>query len=292
MRPAGTIRDQRHARRFVDFLVTQGVAARLDLTREGWTVWVVEEDELPRVRAELEEFQRDPASERFACSREAERLRAQAREAQQRAAPPPAQRVQLQAQLLGPSPLTWALLVFAVAVALGTDLGDPGSPSVARLQISAGAGLEEVQRGEVWRLITPIFLHFGPVHLLFNGLALLDFGRRVESLSGTGALLAMVLGFGLFGNVLQYMVAGPHFGGLSGVLYGLFAFVWVMSRRAPQSGYAVRESEVVAFGVWTLACLAGLMGPVGNAAHAGGFVAGLAAAGAALLLRRLRARRG
>lgn len=298
MRPAGTIRDQRHARRFADFLLTQGIGARLDLTRDGWTVWVYEEDALPRVRAELDEFMREPGAVRFACSREAERIRAQAREAQQRreellaraAEPAPVLRVQ------APTPLTWALLVFSVVVALATGLGSPDAPFVGDLTIatvrragpeaSGSAGLSEVASGQVWRLITPIFVHFGALHLLFVSLALLDLGRRVEATSGTAALAAMVLVFGVIGNVAQYMAAGPAFGGLSGVLFGLFAFVWVLARRAPESGYTLREGEVIVLAIWAGACLLGLMGPVGNAAHAAGFAAGLVAGGLSLALRR------
>lgn len=302
MRPAGTIRDQRQARRFADYLLTQDVAARLDPSQGGWTVWVYDEEALPRVRAELDAFLREPGAPRFAVSREAERIRAQAREAQAlreqqqaRARPPePAAAVQAQA----PAPLTWALLVFCVVVALATGLGSPESPYVADLTIAtirregvdtiAWEGLAELRRGEPWRLLTPIFLHFGATHLLFNGLVLLDLGRRVEAISGTAALAAMVLAFGVIGNVAQYMAAGPAFGGLSGVLYGLFGFVWVMARRAPASGYAIREAEIVTLAIWSGICLLGLVGPVGNAAHAAGFVAGSGAGAAAAALRRRR----
>lgn len=300
MRPAGTIRDQRQARRFADYLLTQEVAARLDLTRDGWTVWVYDEEALPRVRAELDAFLREPGAPRFAVSREAERIRAQARELQlrreeqQARARPPEPVLRAQA----PAPLTWALLVFCVVVALATGLGSPDSPYVADLTIAtirredagtlAWAGLEEVRRGEVWRLITPIFLHFGPTHLVFNALVLLDLGRRVEAISGTAALAAMVLGFGVIGNVVQYMAAGPAFGGLSGALYGLFAFVWVLARRAPASGYTIREAEVVTLAIWSGICLLGLVGPIGNAAHAAGFACGLVAGEVAAALRRRR----
>jgi GlpG protein len=300
MRPAGTIRDQRHARRFADFLLTQGIGARLDLTRDGWTVWVYEEDALPRVRAELDEFQREPGAVRFACSREAERIRAQAREAQQRReellaqSAEPTEVVRVQA----PTPLTWALLVFSVIVALATGLGSPDAPFVGDLTIAtvhrtgpdalAWDGLAEIAGGQVWRLITPIFVHFGALHLAVVAVGLLVLGRRVEAISGTAALAAMVLVFGVIGNVAQYMAAGPAFGGLSGVLCGLLAFVWVLARRAPESGYALREIEVVALALWIGACLLGLMGPVGNAAHAAGLAAGLVAGYGALALRRRR----
>ena len=79
MRSAGTIRDKFHARRFADFLLTRGIHTRLDGGSEGFTVWVLEEERLPEVRAELPRFLAEPDDPRYNVAREAEALRAQAR---------------------------------------------------------------------------------------------------------------------------------------------------------------------------------------------------------------------
>ncbi len=85
--------------------------------------------------------------------------------------------------------------------------------------------------GQVWRLVTPVFIHFGVVHLLFNAAVVIEFGRRIEQGAGSGVLLWLTLLIAVAGYVAQFVVASaPLFGGLSGVAYGLFAYAAVRGR--------------------------------------------------------------
>ncbi|PCC74483.1 GlpG protein [Nannocystis exedens] len=283
MRPAGVIPEQRQARRFADYLLTLGIVARLRPAPEGWTVWVVEEDALPRVRDELASFRREPGAARFAVSREAERIRAERRAALSRGgaaadAPP---RTPVRAPWASATPLTWALLLFCAIAALMTRLGDPSSPLVARLLPDA-AGLSA---SAPWRWFTPVIVHTGPLHLLFVAAVWPELARRVEARSGTAALAAMVLGFGLLGNVVQAMFFGPACLGLSAPVFGLLG-VAAAERRAGAAG----EVEVVLAAGWLGACLLGLVGPVGGAAHVAALAGGLAVGAIAARLRAWRGR--
>ncbi|MDC0675031.1 rhomboid family intramembrane serine protease [Nannocystis radixulma] len=289
MRLAGTISEQRQARRFADYLLTQGIAARLGPSREGWTVWVIEEEALPWARDELASFRREPGAARFAVSREAERIRAESRATASRrevvaAALPPAPTPAMPWSLSSPTPLTWALLVLCGVVALMTRLGDPDAPLLARLVIAGAgdAGSFAPALREPWRWVTPVLLHSGPLHLLFVAVAWPELARRVEARAGTAALAAMVLGFGIFGNVVQNMFYGPACIGLSTPAFGLLGFA------AGEGGRGAREAEVVLAAAWLGACLLGLVGPVGGAAHVAALAAGL---GVGAVTRRLRGRR-
>lgn len=89
--------------------------------------------------------------------------------------------------------------------------------------------LPEVYGGQVWRLFTPMFLHFGIFHIVFNLLWTLEFGRVIELRQGWPAFILITLAISISANLSQYFVSGPLFGGMSGVIYGLFGYIWIQS---------------------------------------------------------------
>lgn len=140
---------------------------------------------------------------------------------------------------------------------------------------------EALASGQVWRLLSPAFLHFGWMHLIFNMLWLWYFGRQVEALQGSGRMLALLLVAGVGANLAQYAAGTVLFGGMSGIDFALLGYVWLMSRRAPGSGFFVPQMLVVfmlgwlVFAMTDMAALVGF-GNVANEAHLGGLVVGLA----------------
>ncbi len=141
--------------------------------------------------------------------------------------------------------------------------------------------LETLHEGQWWRLWTPIFLHFGILHLVFNGLWLWEFGRRIEVLQGAGRLLLLVLIIGLGSNCTQYFFAeNIIFGGMSGVVYGLVGYCWGWGLVRPQQDFGIPKVLIyMMLGLMVLA-LTGIFslfgfGAVANAAHFSGFLLGL-----------------
>ena len=110
-----------------------------------------------------------------------------------------------------------------------------------------------------------------------------DLGHMIERKHGPIYLLIMVLLLGVFSNIGQFMVRGPNFGGMSGVVYGLLGYIWIRSRLDPFSGLYVSKQNVILMIAWFFLCLSGLMGNVANVAHgvglAGGMVWGFLSAG-------------
>ncbi len=135
--------------------------------------------------------------------------------------------------------------------------------------------MAEVTAGQVWRLVTPIFVHFGLMHILFNMMWLKDLGSMIEEKHGSIFFLIMVLVMAISSNLGQFMVKGPSFGGMSGVVYGLLGYAWIRGKYDPGSGLYVSKHNVVLMIVWFFLCLTGLMGNIGNTAHAVGLGVGI-----------------
>lgn len=134
---------------------------------------------------------------------------------------------------------------------------------------------------QLWRYWTPVFLHFSPLHILFNSLMLLELGRRIEAVQGFWRLLCLLMLCGLLSNLAQFHAnPGSLFGGMSGVIYGLVGYCWLYQRLRPDSGLQTPPGLMVMSVVWLLLCFSGLvtlagLGNIANAAHVGGLVSGL-----------------
>ena len=134
--------------------------------------------------------------------------------------------------------------------------------------------------GQWWRLVTPMLIHFGILHLAMNGMWYWVLGRRIEARQGSINLLGLTLLFSLASNFAQYTYGGPGlFGGLSGVLYGLLGHCWIYQLLSPNPAYRLPRGVLVMMLVWLVLCLSGLVsmigfGEIANAAHVGGLAIG------------------
>lgn len=135
--------------------------------------------------------------------------------------------------------------------------------------------------GQVWRLFTPILLHFGFVHLAFNVAIVAEFGRRVERGLGSAGLLGAVAAIAAVSNLSQLLLATPAlFGGLSGVAYGLLGLTLVRRQLAPDDpAWQVHGSLAVMLIAFLVLMSTGVTEffdlYIANTAHWAGLVSGL-----------------
>lgn len=112
---------------------------------------------------------------------------------------------------------------------------------------------EKIREGEVWRLVTPIFLHYDIFHLFFNMIWLIVLGKQMEERLGAGRYILFILIAAVISNTLQYLMSGPNFLGFSGVLCAMITFVWIRQKKAAWEGYQLQSSTFVFIMIFILA---------------------------------------
>ena len=284
MRQAGTIITRQDAERFANYLLSLGISSKVEPAADAWAIWVHDENQLPRSKQELEQFQQRPQDPLYQAAEQA--ARKVLREAAEKKRQMQKNYVDMRAEWARPMrgrPVTMVLIVASVAVTLGL------------LRISQGDllfKLPEILAGQAWRLVTPIFLHAplaeNPFHLLFNMFWLFDLGGMIERRLGSIRFALLVAFIAIASNYGQYLVTGPAFGGMSGVVFGLFGYAWVRNRLDPTVGLYMNPNTAFWMMLWFVACAVDIIPNVANWAHGVGLAAGALLGCVPHLLKQLR----
>ena len=116
-------------------------------------------------------------------------------------------------------PVVSTLLSLNILVFIITSI-----PIVGNQLFNLGIGFNLlISEGEYWRLITPMFLHFGFMHLLFNMFSLYLFGPELEQIAGKARFLTIYFLAGFIGNICTYLFFDWNYQsvGASGAIYGI-----------------------------------------------------------------------
>jgi GlpG protein len=266
MRQAGTLASKTEAQRFSNYLLTLGISSKIEPAGDAWAIWVRDENQIPRSKEELEQFQLQPNDGRYQAAESA--AKAVLREAAQKQRRAQKNYVDMRNVWANPArrrPVTMTLIVASVlaTIAMRDGTGD-------ELMFSE----PDILAGQFWRLITPIFLHGGMLHLLFNMWWLYDLGTLIELRLRSLRYALMVLAIALVSNLGQFEAVGPNFLGMSGVVFGLFGYAWVRGRLDPTSGLYLRPDVVFWMMAFFFLCQFGIFAGVANAAHGFGLAAG------------------
>lgn len=310
MRQIGTVAGEEQLQRLTDYLLTLGIRTHVDRDDGRFSIWALDEDRVPQAREELARFVENSGDERYvAAQREAARLRDDLiqKEKQRRK-----NVVDVRAQWTRPRtrPVTFFLIAVSCAVFFATDFGrqhwqdkvsqwlvisdfrvlvrSKQGPGIARIweedPITHPSGFKP------WRLVTPIFLHGNPLHLLFNMMAMHSLGTIIEIRRGPRRLALMVLAIAIISNVGQYYYSGPAFGGMSGVAFGLFGYLWMKSKFDPEFGIMLNPTSVAMMLGWLALGMTGFIPDMANAAHFVGLIVGTVMGYGPIALRRWRSR--
>jgi GlpG protein len=308
MRCLGQINGRSSAESFVAYLLTLDITTQIEAVSNSmadkpsdlWEIWVRDEDKLGEARAELSRFVDNPRDAKYATAlTDAKSILAE-KEKKRKAALRNLKRMDMQRSPgMGGGgsipPLTLTLLILSIAVSLFSSFSRPkpnnewGKAIVEELsfvswsdyQASKEDPAASLKKVELWRVITPIFLHLNMIHLAMNMFVLISFGRMVERWLGTPKYAVFVLLLAIFPNLLQglapaWMSGNPNFGGMSGVLYGLFGYVWVRSSLNPNLGVSIPFPIVLIFVGMIVVGLSGAVPnwPSAELCHLGGLLIG------------------
>ncbi len=141
--------------------------------------------------------------------------------------------------------------------------------------------IDIIDLSQPWRIFTPMFLHFGVTHLIFNCLFVWIFGTRIERLLGFPQFLGFVFLIGGLSNIAQFQFSdNAFFGGMSGVNYGLVGFVWIRQMIAPHPLLEIPKSIIYFSLIMLLLGISGFVdrfidGGIANTAHVTGLILGV-----------------
>ncbi len=308
MRQVGTLPDEQEAAQFIDYLFTLDIDAQADQAADGWAIWVRDENLLEPAQEKLAEFLKNPQAEQFRAARQADALRVEKRKKAQRVQK---QQVQMRQHWNRPAsqrrPITMALIFISVIVTVMSDRGQNFSGAVMRSLLfcdtmqsaewdinSTSDRLINIKQGQVWRLLTPIFVHYGIMHIVFNMYMLYQLGGLVEEYYGSNCLALIVLFTGVISVTVSSLMpfrliiplggdgGTPYGAGMSGVLFGILGYLWAKMLWDASNAVPLNPNTILILLIWlglgVFGVLDRMLGAnIDNWAHAVGLLSGMAA---------------
>ena len=193
---------------------------------------------------------------------------------------PPTQTVQVALPELVPK-VTYAILGFTVVVyllqLLSVAVYGYAVYQIDWLEIYGARFNQAIRMGELWRFITPVFLHGSPQHIFFNMYALLSIGTLLERHFGHGRF-ALLYFLGAFsGNVFSFLLTGEngYSVGASTAVFGLIAaeVIFFYQNRKLFGSHAKQAITNAGF-IIIVNLLIGLSPGIVNWGHVGGLLGG------------------
>jgi len=165
--------------------------------------------------------------------------------------------------------------VTALMYISGYSSNPPYSEMVTAIRFGAIVPWLVRQNGEYYRLFTAMFVHYGFMHCMMNGMGLLIFGTRVERFYGHAAFLAIYLFSGVCGSISSLIFTSGVAAGASTAVYGMVGAAFAYTAVAKRDMDRLTSYMMLIYILMGLAI--GFMTPgIDNFGHIGGLAAGVA----------------
>lgn len=185
----------------------------------------------------------------------------------------------------------WGALLAWQSGILGEYLQSPGLDALHQVHHRIGAAdAVSLSRGEWWRLLTCVFVHFGMLHLVCNSLGLLGVGALVSRMMGPAVVLLVFVIAGIwgtgFGVTFQAESTRDGIAGASGSICGLMAafLLWFLTHRHQLEPKVAKRFGTLLMMDLLLITGISLMPGVSGLGHLGGAVGGALVATGLLFL--------
>jgi GlpG protein len=305
MRHLTTITGKSAAESFVAYLLTQDISTHVEpegVDPNKWDIWIRDEDKSEIARNEYQHFLTSPNDPKYrkAIDDAKEILKDQKQKAVERK-----KYLQTPVPSAGPSlfgsglpPMTLTMIVLCVFIGLISEFSSPSANNWLGNLVNKQLKFVDmklysktnppdpaasIKQGEIWRILTPAFMHGHPIHLLLNMLSFAMLGRITERLEGIGRYAIIVLLVAIGSHLLQGLMpptwyGSPNFVGMSGVIMGLLGYLGTKTTLRPDLGFQLSSQAYI---MTALILILGFSGSsqnlqIANLAHVGGLVAGIA----------------
>lgn len=262
-----TLNNPRSGQAFIDYMATRGIVIQMMPEGQGqFALWLTDELRVDEVESELQRFLQDPTASRYRAA--SWDVGDASKPTFRYASPSLVSMIKAKA-----GPVTLLVMIGSALIYALQTLGF-GQSLFNALHFPA----DSTQQWQLWRWVTHAFLHFSLTHIVFNLLWWWQFGGDIEKRLGSGKLVQLFLISAALSGAGQYWVEGANFGGLSGVVYALLGYLWVLGQRAPHLNIGVAKPLVAFMLVWLVLGFVQPFMAIANTAHLVGLLSGMALA--------------
>ena len=269
MRKLHTFEQELDANRFTAVLTVNQVEAQVLRSNDNqWDLWIIDEDALSQAGKLLGEYQSNPDSPHIQMAL------AKAKKIQQQLKQEKAERIkqakkiEVRTQFRDPHHMMAAMqrkdtltrkIILLCAIVFGASLvfqsQDGSQENFVRNALEAQ--FQQISQGQIWRLITPVFVHgtgqeflFDFLHIFFNMYWMYWLGTRLEIQFGLKTYLGLFLIAGVASILVPLLtpetgllgirgLGGSSVVGMSGVVYGVIGFGWCKMKMKPSVGMLI-----------------------------------------------------
>ncbi|MDE1220383.1 rhomboid family intramembrane serine protease GlpG [Vibrio aestuarianus] len=260
-----TLNNPRMAQAFIDYMASRRIEIQMMPEGSGqFVLWLLDDQYQVETEAELTQFLQNPNNKKYqAASWDVAETR---NNHFQYRSPSMLAMVKAKAGTLTLGVMSVCLVIFTLQqLGLANEV-------FSALHFPAVTG----QQWQIWRWFSHALLHFSVLHIVFNLLWWWQLGGDIEKKLGSFKLGQLFLLSAALSGAAQYWVEGANFGGLSGVVYALVGYLWMLGWRAPNVGLQMPKPLIGFMLVWLVLGFVQPFMAIANSAHLAGLVAGVA----------------